>query len=348
MPNTESAVSAAMEREMTAAEKSHGRTVESYLFDFDGLMEAVEIVRKVVGPTPQIDWPMLHDRTGAEVWVKHENHLPTGAFKMRGGLVMANSIASGRNGPLPAGIITASAGNHGLSQTFAGLRAGLKVTIVVPLTGNAEKIAAIRAMGAEVITDGHDFTASYEISRKIAKDRGLLMIEPFHPDLIRGVATYAYELFSAVHRLDTVYVPIGLGSGICGMIRTRDLLGLKTKVVGVVSKHSATYALSFDAKRPVPTETADTIADGLSVRVPNPFAVEIINGGADRIIQVDDDEIREAARIYHTDTHNMAEGAGVAALAGLMQERDKMQGKRVAVIMSGANISRPLLAEILK
>lgn len=175
-----------------------------------------------------------------------------------------------------------------------------------------------------------------------------MLIESFHPDLIRGVATYAYELLSAVHHLDTVYVPIGLGSGICGMIRTRDLLGLRTKVVGVVSKHAATYALSFDAKKPVPTQSAETIADGLSVRVPNPFAVEIINAGADRILQVDDDEIREAARIYHTDTHNMAEGAGVAALAGLMQEKARMKDMRVAVIMSGANISRPLLAEILK
>lgn len=332
---------------MTAAENPQERTVESYLFDFDGLMEAVEIVRKVIGPTPQIDWPMLRDRTGAEVWVKHENHLPTGAFKMRGGLVMANSIVTGRYGPLPKGIITATAGNHGLSQTFAGLRAGLKVTIVVPVTGNAEKIAAIRSMGAEVVVEGHDFTASYEIAQKMAVDRGLLLIEPFHPDLIRGVATYAYELFSAVHHIDTVYVPIGLGSGICGMIRTRDLLGLPTKVVGVVSKHAATYALSFDAKKPVSTDTADTIADGLSVRVPNNFAVEIINRGADRIIQVDDAEIREAVRAYHTDTHNLAEGAGVAALAGLMQERDRMQGKRVAVVMSGANISRPLLAEVL-
>lgn len=332
---------------MTTVAKTHNSAFKDYLFDFDGLMEAVQIVRKVIGPSPQLDWPMLRDRTGAEVWVKHENHLPTGAFKMRGGLVMANSIASGRHGPIPKGIITATAGNHGLSQTFAGIRAGLKVTIVVPLTGNAEKIAAIKSMGAELIQAGHDFTAAYEVAKKLAVERDLYLIEPFHPDLIRGVATYAYELFSSVPHLDTVYVPIGLGSGICGMIRTRDLLGLSTKVVGVVSKHAATYALSFAAKEPVSTESATTIADGLSVRVPNDIAVEIINRGADRIVQVDDDEIREALRIYHTDTHNLAEGAGVAALAGLMQEQEKMRGKRVAVIMSGANISRPLLAEVL-
>lgn len=332
---------------MTVSDAEPGVKADAYRFDFNALAEARDIVHRVVQPTPQIEWPLLARRTGAEVWVKHENHLPTGAFKMRGGLVLAHSLASGRLGPVPSGVITATVGNHGLSQAFAGRRAGFKVTIVVPENNNPEKNAAIKALGAELVEAGRDFSAAYEIAQGLARERGLHLIEPFHPDLVRGVATAAYELFNAVREIDTVYVPIGLGSGICALIRTRDLLGLKTRIVGVVSSHAAAYALSFEAGRVITTDSARTIADGVAVRVPRAEALAIIRGGADRIVQVSDDEVRLAMRACHEDTHNLAEGAAATPLAALLQERARMQGQRVGLMMTGANISRPLLAQVM-
>lgn len=332
---------------MTVSDGDVGTNAGAYRFDFNALAEARDIVHRVIQPTPQIEWPLLARRTGAEVWVKHENHLPTGAFKMRGGLVLAHALQAGRHGPVPSGVITATVGNHGLSQAFAGRRAGFKVTIVVPENNNPEKNAAIKALGAELIEAGHDFSAAYEIAQGIARERALHLIEPFHPDLVRGVATWAYEFFNAVREVDAVYVPIGLGSGICGLIRTRDLLGLKTKVIGVVSSHASAYALSFAAGRVVTTQSARTIADGVAVRVPRADALDIIRQGAERIVEVSDDEVRQAMRAYHEDTHNLAEGAAATPLAALLQERERMRGQRIGLVMTGANIARPLLAEVL-
>jgi threonine dehydratase len=321
--------------------------IESFLFSHEQLVAATHLVHRHVGPTPQLLWPLLcHRAGGCKVWVKHENHLPTGAFKLRGGLVLIEALLGSRQGP-PLGIITATVGNHGLSQTFAGVRAGLKVTAVVPINNNPEKNAALRALGAELIEEGHDYTAAYQAAARIGKDRGLYVVEPFLPELVLGVATYAYELLSAVPDLDEVYVPIGMGSGICGLIRTRDLLGLRTKIVGVVAKGAPTHALSFAAGEVVATDSAKTIADGIAVRVPKPEPVAIIRRGADRIVQVTDEEIASAVRIYHEDTHNTAEGAAAAALAGMLKERRRASGGRVAVIHSGANISRTTLAHIL-
>jgi threonine dehydratase len=323
-------------------------SVEPFLFSRADLEGAAEIVHKRVGPTPQILWPLLCERAGgAEVWVKHENHLPTGAFKVRGGLVLADALLRGRYGTPPTGIITATVGNHGMSQTFAGTRAGLSVTIVVPRDNNPEKNAALKAMGAELIEEGHDYSAAYDVAARVGKERGLYVVEPFLPELMLGVATYAYELLSFVSDLDTIYVPIGMGSGICGLIRTRDLLGLKTKIVGAVSAGAPAHALSFAAGHVVTTDSAKTIADGVAVRVPKPEPVALIKQGADRIVQVTDDEVAAAIRAYHEDTHNMAEGAAGVALAALFQERERMKGKRVGVILSGANISRALLGQIL-
>jgi threonine dehydratase len=238
-------------------------------------------------------------------------------------------------------------GNHGLSQTFAGRKAGLNVTIVVPQNNNPEKNRAIKALGAELIEEGHDYSAAYDVAARIGAERGLFVVEPFLPELMRGVATYSYELFSAVKDFDTVYVPIGMGSGISGMIRTRDLMGLKTKIVGVVAENAPAHALSFEAGHVVTTNSAATVADGVAVRVPKPEPVAIIKKGAERIVRVPDQMIEEAIRVYHEDTHNMAEGAGAISLAALMCEREKMKGKKVGVVLCGANIYRPLLARIL-
>lgn len=321
--------------------------IDAFKFDAGELERASRLVHKYVGPTPSLSWPLLSRRTGADVWVKHENHLPTGAFKVRGGIVLVDSLVRRKKSQRPAGTITASVGNHGMSQAFAGARAGLPVTIVVPVNNNPEKNAALRALGAELLEEGHDYSASYEVAARIGKERNLHVVEPFLPELVLGVATYACELLTAVSNLDTVYVPIGMGSGICGLIRTRDLLNLETKIVGAVSTNAPAHALSFDAGAVVTTQSAKTIADGIAVRVPKREAVEIIRGGAERIVQVTDDEIAAAIRAYHEDTHNLAEGASAAALAALIKDQDKVRGKRVAVILSGANISRSLLGKIL-
>jgi threonine dehydratase len=311
----------------------------------DELEAAAEFVHSIMPPTPQYCWPLLCRRAGAEVWVKHENHTPVGAFKVRGGLTYMRELK--RQHPAIAGVIAATRGNHGQSVAFATQRVGLKAVIAVPRGNSVEKNAAMRALGAELIEYGHDFQAAYEYAMGLAAERRLHPLRSFHPWLLTGVGTYALELFRAVAEIATVYVPIGLGSGICGTIAARDALGLKTKVVGVVAENAAAYALSFAKKAAVSTDSADTIADGMACRVPDNAALDIIFRGAERIVTVGEDEIRAAMRHYFTDTHNVAEGAGAGPLAALLQERQAAQGKRVALILSGGNIDRALYASIL-
>ena len=307
--------------------------------------DAAAIVYAAMPPTPQYAWPLLAGRTGCEVWVKHENHTPTGAFKVRGGLVYMDRLK--RDGREVAGVISATRGNHGQSIALAAARAGIAATIVVPEGNSVEKNAAMRAFGAELVEAGHDFDAARETAMQLAGERGLSMVPSFHRDLVCGVATYAHELFRAAPLLDTVYVPIGLGSGICGTIAMRDALGLSTKVVGVVSTEAPAYALSFAAGKVVATNSADTMADGMAVRGPDAAALDIILKGADRIVEVSDAEIATAMRAYYEDTHQLTEGAGAASLAALLQERERMAGKRVGLILSGGNIDRPLYLRAL-
>ena len=307
--------------------------------------DAAAIVYAAMPATPQYAWPLLARRTGSEVWVKHENHTPTGAFKVRGGLVYMDRLK--REQPDIAGVISATRGNHGQSIALAAGRVGIAATIVVPKGNSVEKNAAMRAFGAELIEQGHDFDAAREVAMRLAGERGLSMVPSFHRDLVCGVATYALELFRAAPPLDTVYVPIGLGSGICGVIAVRDALGLSTKVVGVVSTEAPAYALSFAAGKVVATNSADTMADGMAVRGPDAEALKMILSGADRIVKVSDAEIAIAMRAYYEDTHQLTEGAGAASLAALMQERDRQAGKRIGLILSGGNIDRPLYLRTL-
>jgi threonine dehydratase len=309
------------------------------------LDSAAETVHRIMTPTPAILWPLVAARTGAETWIKHENHTPIGAFKVRGGLVYMADLK--RREPGIRGVIAATRGNHGQSVALAARRNGIPATIVVPHGNSREKNAAMHAFGATLVEHGHDFQAAYEHAQELGRDRGLHPVPSFHPLLVAGVASYALELFRAVPDLDTVYVPIGLGSGICGTIAARDALGLKTRVVGVVAEEAAAYALSFAAGKAVSTNSADTLADGLACRIPNADALGIILKSADRIVTVSEEEIRAAIRHLYTDTHNLAEGAGAAALAGLLQERQRMEGKRVAVIQSGGNIDRELFLLVL-
>jgi threonine dehydratase len=306
--------------------------------------EALESARAVVHAafpgTPQIAWPLLAQRVGAEVWVKHENHTPTGAFKLRGGLVYADRLR--RERPDTPGIVSATRGNHGQSLAYAGRRAGVPVTIVVPHGNSAEKNAAMRAFGASLIEHGADFEAAREEAARIARDEGLEFAPSFAPDLVAGVASYAWELFQQAGALDAVYVPIGLGSGICGTLAVRDLLGLKTEIIGVQSVGADCYAQSLAAGHVITLNRADTWADGVAVRQPDPEAFAIIQRGVARIVTVTDAQIGEAIRAYWTDTHNLAEGAGAAPLAALIAERGRMRGKRVGVVLSGGNIDLDL------
>jgi threonine dehydratase len=315
------------------------------VFTLAELEDVIPLVRASVPPTPQYAWPLLKAHIGVEVVVKHENHTPIGAFKVRGGIVYFDRLK--RERPQVQGIVTATRGNHGQSLAFAGARAGVAVTIVVPHGNSIEKNAAMRAFGAELIEHGRDFDEARESAIQVASKRGLEYAPSFHRDFVIGVATYAHELFSAVADLDTVYVPIGLGSGICGVIRTRDALGLKTKIVGVVSEAANTYLRSFAAGHIVATNSALTFADGMAVRVPDATALEVIRKGAERIVEVTDDEIAESIRSIYSATHNCAEGAGAAALAALMKERAELQGRRVAVILTGQNIDRAWMQTVL-
>jgi threonine dehydratase len=306
------------------------------MFDLQQLEHAQAIVGAAMPPTPAHAWPLLSERLGAPVVVKHENHTPTGAFKVRGGLVYVDRLR--RERPAVAGLISATRGNHGQSLAFAARRHGVPVTILVPRGNSVEKNHAMRAFGANLIEHGEDFQAAREEAHRRAAIDGLEFVPAFHPDLVLGVATYALELFRKAPDLDVLYVPIGQGSGICGCILARDLLGLRTEIVGVQSTEAPSYALSFAAGTVVTTATSNTLADGMATRIPDAEALAIIRKGASRIVQVSDEEIGAAIRALWTDTHNLAEGAGAAALAAALQEKQKIRGKRTGLVLSGGNI----------
>lgn len=295
--------------------------------------------------TPQYRWPLLEKRVGTTVWVKHENHTPTGAFKMRGGLVYLDDLC--RNAAKPTGVISATRGNHGQSVGFAARQFGIPAAVVVPIGNSVEKNAAMRALGVEVIEQGHDFQAASEVADEIAATRGWHRFPSFHPLLVRGVGTYALELFRAVPDLDTVYVPVGMGSGLCGMIAARDALALRTNIVAVVSTGAPAFALSFEQGRVVSHEVTTRVADGMACRTPDAEALAIARRGAERVVQVSDDEVESAMRALFADTHNTAEGGGAAGLAALLQEKEKMRGRKTAVVLSGGNVDSPLFSRIL-
>ncbi len=314
--------------------------------DKSDLEQAAHLVHAHMPPTPQFVWPQLCEKVGATVWVKHENHTPTGAFKVRGGITFADWLR--RTHPDVQGIITATRGNHGQSQARAATAAGLQVRILVPRGNSPEKNAAMRGFGGTVIEHGEDFDDARVEAQRLSEEENLFMVPPFHRELVRGVASYALELFAAAADLDTVYVPVGCGSGICGVIAVRDALGLSTEIVGVVSTRALAVKLSFESGDLTETDSAATFADGIAVRVPVKEAFDIYSKGADRIIEVTDDEIAAAIRIYFRDTHNAAEGAGAASLAALLREKDRMRGKTVGVILTGGNIDSEDFAAVLQ
>jgi threonine dehydratase len=308
------------------------------------LENAAALVHDAMQPTLQYNWPLLALRCGCEVWVKHENHTPIGAFKIRGGIVFMDDLKKRGES---TGVITATRGNHGQSIGLAARNAGISAIITVPEGNSVEKNAAMSALGVEMVVKGHDFQVSREYAMERAESEGLTPIPPFHPLLVRGVGTYGMEFLRGAPSLDIVYVPIGMGSGICGMMAARDALGLKTEIVGVVAEQANAYELSFAAGHAVSTNSADTMADGLACRTPEPEAVALINKGASRIVSVSEDEIKAAMRIYYTDTHNLAEGAGAAPLAALLKEKTLNAGKTVGLILSGGNVDLDVFRQII-
>jgi len=312
----------------------------------ESLEAAAALIYQSMPPTPQYRWPLVEARVGTTVWVKHENHTPTGAFKVRGGLVYLDDLC--RTGAKPQGVISATRGNHGQSVGFAARRYGIPAAVVVPSGNSVEKNAAMQSLGVEVIERGHDFQSAAEAADEIGADRGWHRFPSFHPLLVRGVGTYALELFRAVPDLDTVYVPVGLGSGVCGVIAARDALGLRTRVVAVVSERAPAFALSYEQGRIVSHEADTRIADGMACRTPVEEALTIVRRGAERVVLVTDDEVESAMRALFADTHNTAEGGGAAALAALIQEKEKMRGRTVAVVISGGNVDSSVFAAVLK
>ncbi len=305
---------------------------------------AARVVHDAMPATPQYRWPLLCEEAGTEVWLKHENHTPVGAFKVRGGLAYFAGLAA--HGRRPA-VVTATRGNHGQSVALCAARHGMAATVVVPHGNSVEKNAAMRALGATVVEHGADFQEAREFAGELAERQGLHVVPSFHRTLVAGVATAALELLRAVPGVATLYVPIGLGSGICGAVAARDALGLAVDVVGVVSAHARAYAASFAARRPIESPVTTSLADGLACRTPDPEALEIICRSVDRIVEVTDAEIADSIRILFQCTHNCAEGAGAAAYAAIRKERSQLAGRKVAAMLTGANIDRGRFAAAL-
>ncbi len=313
--------------------------------------DAQAVVYRFMPPTPQYNWPLIDERLsagrkpGVEAWIKHETHTPVGAFKLRGALVYMDWLR--RTQPELKGVVAATRGNHGQGVGMAARLLGQKAVIVVPHGNSKEKNRAMLAQGVELVERGEDFQESLEFARTLAVERGYVMVDSFHERLVMGTATYALELFEAAPPLDAVYVPIGLGSSICGVSAVRNALGLATEIVGVVAAEAPSYALSFKERRVVEAPSRTVIADGLSCRTPNPQAMETIWQNAARIVQLTDAEIADAMRAYYQDTHNLAEGAGAAALAGALKEKVRLGGKRVGIVLTGGNVDRESYEHVL-
>ena len=306
---------------------------------------AAQVVYRDFAATPQYRWVLLSERLGTDCWLKHENHTPVGAFKIRGGLTYFDQLE--RRGALPREVVSATRGNHGQSMGWAARRHGVACTIVVPRGNSVEKNAAMRALGVTLVEHGSDFQEAREHAMHIAAERGAHMVPSFHADLLRGVSTYWWEFLRAVPQLDVVYVPIGQGSGACSAIAAKLALGHGVRVVGVVSSHATTYADSVAAGRVVEAPVTTQLADGMACRVADAAALAIIAPHIDHIVQVSDNEVAAAMRALFTDTHNVAEGAGAAAFAAALQEKDRLAGQTVGVALTGGNVDADIFSQVL-
>jgi threonine dehydratase len=310
------------------------------------IREAQDLLYRYMPPTPQYSWPLINERLGGEVWIKHENHTPVGAFKLRGALIYMHWLRETQ--PALKGVVAATRGNHGQGVAMAARLHGIACAIVVPRGNSVEKNRAMKAQGAELIEHGQDFQESLEFARGLADQRGFVMVDSFHERLVMGTATYAMEFFQAAPKLDTVYVPVGLGSSICGVSAARNELRLSTEIIGVVASESPSYARSFAEHRVVESPARTAIADGLACRTPNAAAMEVIWQNVARFVEVADSEIEYAMRALYQDTHNLAEGAAAAALAGVIKENATNRGKRIGMILTGGNVDADVFARVLQ
>ena len=306
---------------------------------------AAQVVYQSFQATPQYRWGTLSQRLGADCWVKHENHTPVGAFKIRGGLTYFDQLQ--RRGELPREVISATRGNHGQSIGWAARANGVACSIVVPQGNSLEKNAAMRALGVNLIEHGDDFQAAREHAMRLAAERGAHMVPSYHKDLLRGVSTYWWEFFRAVPQLDVVYVPIGQGSGACSAIAAKLALGHPARIVGVVSAHATTYADSIVAGRVVEAPVSTELADGMACRVADAAALAVLMPHLERVVKVSDDEVAQAMRTLFADTHNVAEGAGAASFAAAWQERESLKGKVVGTTLCGGNVDSEVFAKVL-
>jgi len=325
---------------------SQGTLLRAELPTIAEIRSAAELIYQLMPATPQYCWPLLGARLGAEVWLKHENQTPTGAFKARTAVVYVDELM--KREPTTRGLIAATRGNHGQSVALAAKRFGISATIVVPHGNSREKNAAMRAQGGTLIEFGADYQAAREKALELAAERQLHMVQPYHYDIVRGVATYWLELFSSVKDIDVAYVPIGMGSGICSAVAVRNGLGLRTKLVGVISAHAPSYGESFEQRKVVEAPATTRLADGMACRKPDEQALAILLENIEHIVRVTDDEVAEAMRHIFTDTHNVVEGAGAAGLAAALKEKDQLQGKRVALVATGANVDSEVFARVLQ
>ncbi|WNO04936.1 threonine dehydratase [Rhodoferax mekongensis] len=321
-------------------------TANALLPTLQDIEAAAQVVYREFGPTPQYRWGQLSSLLGATCWVKHENHTPVGAFKIRGGLTYFDQLA--QRGAMPSEVVGATRGNHGQSVGWAARAHGVPCTIVVPHGNSVEKNAAMRALGVNLIEHGTDFQESREFAIQLAQDRGAHMVPSFHPDLLRGVATYWWELLKAAPELDVIYVPIGQGSGACSAVAAKRALGHSARIVGVVSAHATTYADSFAAGKVVEAPVTTQLADGMACRVADPEALEILMGAIDHLVQVTDTEVAQAMRDIFACTHNVAEGAGAASFAAATQERASLQGQTVGITLCGGNVDSTVFARVLQ
>jgi threonine dehydratase len=309
------------------------------------IRDAQAVVYRYMPPTPQYCWPLVNKRLGSEAWIKHENHTPVGAFKIRGALLYITWLRETQ--PAPSGVVAATRGNHGQGVAIAARLNKLKCLIVVPRGNSVEKNRAMIAQGAELVERGHDFQESLEFAHSLAAERGYTLVPSFHEKLVLGTATYAIEFFQAAPALDMVYVPIGLGSSICGVSAVRNALGLNTEIIGVVAAGSPSYSLSFSQRRIIEAPAATELADGLACRKPNLEAMEIIWQNVSRIIEVADCEIAVAMQALYQDTHNVAEGAAASSMAAAMREKHLNTGKSIGIVLTGGNVDTPVFARVL-
>jgi len=313
--------------------------------DRDAMESAAQFLATLVPPTPQYVWPQVAAAFGTEVWLKHENHTPIGAFKARSAAMYFQKMM--QREPECRGVITATRGNHGQAVGLAARRFKLPATVYVPHGNSVEKNNAMRALGVKLVEHGDDFQDSREEAARVGARDGLHMVPAFHADIVLGVTSYWAEFFRAAPDLDVVYVPIGQGSGACAAAAVRNVYSPRTKIVGVVSAHAAAFSKSFAARQVVESPVETRLGDGMACRKPDPEALAIILANVSRIVEVTDAELAAAMRAIFAMTHNVAEGAGAAAFAAAWRDRESLKGLRVGVTVSGGNVDTNVFADVL-